>query len=245
MLREIFVAFSDSACVAVAGCPTSTYSADISLDMYDFEGDGVPEIVGGNFFTGNLISLADDLGRQFDLLALDASAVTNLTGQITVIGTKFGGGTVSQTVSLTGSLATYNFSTMTDLASLAISFDGTSYYSPFDLDNIQLSVIPIPATPSPRMTGRTAWGRNSRSDRFNCRQQQGIGGGCAADRPCTTLPTGFLRIARGTRTALWEIIVVALNPVAAPLAKSLQTTTASPAKSFRRMQHFCCVFPQS
>jgi hypothetical protein len=41
----------------IAGYPTSTNSADISLDIYDFEGDGVPEIVGGNFFTGNLLSL--------------------------------------------------------------------------------------------------------------------------------------------------------------------------------------------
>lgn len=91
------------------------------------------------------ISLSDDLGRQFDLLALDASAVTNAAGQITVTGTKFGGGTVSQVVSLTGSLATYNFAAMTDLASVSISFDGTTQYAPFDMDNIQLSVIPIPA----------------------------------------------------------------------------------------------------
>jgi len=41
----------------IAGYPTATYSADISLDIYDLEADGVPEIVGGNFFTGNLISL--------------------------------------------------------------------------------------------------------------------------------------------------------------------------------------------
>jgi len=99
---------------------------------------------GDNSQTGT-ISIADDLGRQFDLLALDASSVTNLTGQITVTGTKFGGGTVSQTVSLTGSLTTYNFSTMTDLSSVSIAFDGNSYYAPFDMDNIQLSVIPVPA----------------------------------------------------------------------------------------------------
>ncbi len=32
-------------------------AADISLDVADLEGDGVPEIVGGNFFTGELVSL--------------------------------------------------------------------------------------------------------------------------------------------------------------------------------------------
>jgi len=41
----------------VAGYPSARYSADISLDIADLEGDGVPEIVGGNFFTGELISL--------------------------------------------------------------------------------------------------------------------------------------------------------------------------------------------
>jgi len=41
----------------LSGYPTNQNSADISLDMYDFEGDGVPEIVGGNFFTGEAITL--------------------------------------------------------------------------------------------------------------------------------------------------------------------------------------------
>jgi|GEM_PF-1171575 len=41
----------------VAGYPTNTFAADISLDIADLEGDGVPEIVGGHFFTGNLISI--------------------------------------------------------------------------------------------------------------------------------------------------------------------------------------------
>ena len=30
---------------------------DITLDVADFEGDGVPEIVSTNFFTGEVISL--------------------------------------------------------------------------------------------------------------------------------------------------------------------------------------------
>jgi hypothetical protein len=41
----------------IAGYPTSTFASDITLDIYDFENDGVPEIIGTNFFTGNLISL--------------------------------------------------------------------------------------------------------------------------------------------------------------------------------------------
>lgn len=41
----------------IAGFPTSTFSADITLDMYDFENDGIPEIVGTHFFTGNNLTL--------------------------------------------------------------------------------------------------------------------------------------------------------------------------------------------
>jgi len=41
----------------VSGFPNNIPSADISLDVADLEGDGVPEIVGGNFFTGELVSL--------------------------------------------------------------------------------------------------------------------------------------------------------------------------------------------
>jgi len=37
--------------------PLNLNGSDISLDMADLEGDGVPEIVGGNFFTGELIAL--------------------------------------------------------------------------------------------------------------------------------------------------------------------------------------------
>lgn len=45
----------------IAGFPTTTNAADISLDIADLEGDGVPEIVGGNFFgapvTGDEVTL--------------------------------------------------------------------------------------------------------------------------------------------------------------------------------------------
>jgi hypothetical protein len=117
----------------------------------------------GDNSTSGIISLSDDLGRQFDLLALDASSVTNASGQITVTGTKFGGGTVSQIVSLTGSLATYNLSGMTDLSSVSISFEGANYYAPFDMDNIQLSVIPVPAAVWLFMSALGVLGWRSRS----------------------------------------------------------------------------------
>ena len=41
----------------ITAYPVSLGGGDISLDLADLEGDGVPEIIGGNFFTGELISL--------------------------------------------------------------------------------------------------------------------------------------------------------------------------------------------
>ena len=38
----------------IAGYPSSQWSADISLDMYDLTGDGVPEIVANRFFGGTV-----------------------------------------------------------------------------------------------------------------------------------------------------------------------------------------------
>jgi hypothetical protein len=41
----------------ISGYPDVIDSADISLDVADLEGDGVPEIVGSNFFTGERLTL--------------------------------------------------------------------------------------------------------------------------------------------------------------------------------------------
>ena len=91
------------------------------------------------------ISLANDSGLAFSLLSLDASSFTNLAGQLTVIGTLQGGGTVQQILSLNSTLSTYSLIGMTGLSGVDISFDGAASFAPFDLDNIQMNVVPIPA----------------------------------------------------------------------------------------------------
>jgi hypothetical protein len=91
------------------------------------------------------ISLAADSGLAFALQALDASSLGNLSGQVTLTGTVSGGGSVQQVLNLNGALTTYNITGMTDLLALDISFDGATYFAPFDLDNIQMSVVPLPA----------------------------------------------------------------------------------------------------
>jgi hypothetical protein len=41
----------------VSGFPNSPFSAEINMDVHDFEGDGVPEIIGTHFFNGEIISI--------------------------------------------------------------------------------------------------------------------------------------------------------------------------------------------
>lgn len=41
----------------ISGFPTDPFSAEINIDVYDFEGDGVPEIIGTHFFNGELITI--------------------------------------------------------------------------------------------------------------------------------------------------------------------------------------------
>ena len=112
------------------------------------------------------ISLANDGGLRFDLLSLDASSLLNSSGVLTLTGTKYAGGTVQQNINLDGNLTTYNISGMTGITDLAISFDGASVLAPFDLDNINMSVIPIPAAVwlfASALAGMFGWRRVSTS----------------------------------------------------------------------------------
>jgi hypothetical protein len=102
-------------------------------------------LVWGENGTVSTISLANDLGKGFRLNSFDASSLVNLTGELTLTGNLVLGGTVNQVVSLNDSLATYNFAGLGTLSSLDISFDGSSYFGPFDLDNINVTTVPLPA----------------------------------------------------------------------------------------------------
>lgn len=113
----------------------------------------------------SVVSLANDAGKAFDLLALDASSLYNLAGQLTLTGTLAGGGTVQQVLNLSDSLTTYNIGGMEGLASLEIAFDGATYSAPFDLDNIQMSVVPVPAAVwlfGSALAGLGGWSRRRR-----------------------------------------------------------------------------------
>jgi hypothetical protein len=110
----------------------------------------------------SIISLAADGGLAFELLALDASSLGNSSGQVTLTGTVSGGGSVQQVLNLNGALTTYNITGMDDLLALDISFDGATYFAPFDLDNIQMSVVPLPAGIwlfGSAMVGLAGWSR--------------------------------------------------------------------------------------
>jgi hypothetical protein len=91
------------------------------------------------------LSLAGDSGEVFELLALDASSLGNVSGQLTLTGALSGGGTIQQVLNIDSALTTYAITGMSGLSGLDISFDGATYFAPFDLDNVQMSIVPLPA----------------------------------------------------------------------------------------------------
>jgi hypothetical protein len=116
--------------------------------------------------TNSIISLAGDGGEVFELLSLDASSLYNLSGQLTLTGTLSGGGSVQQVLNLNNALTTYGITGMTGLSALNISFDGATYDAPYDLDNIQMNVVPLPAgiwLMGSALVGLAGWQRRRKS----------------------------------------------------------------------------------
>jgi hypothetical protein len=91
------------------------------------------------------ISIVADSGLRFSIASLDASSLYNTAGDLTLTGTKAGGGTVSQTLTLNGDLTSYNVIGLGLVTSLVLSFDGTVDAAPYDVDNISLNAVPVPA----------------------------------------------------------------------------------------------------
>lgn len=91
------------------------------------------------------VSMSHDNGFVFDLLSFDASSLYNAAGELTVTGYLAGGGTVSQLLTLNSSLSNYALSGFDGLSSVDFSFDGAVYAAPYDLDNVNINVVPVPA----------------------------------------------------------------------------------------------------
>jgi hypothetical protein len=108
-------------------------------------GNDTQSIFWGENGSTSTLTLTHDTQPGFDLNSLDASSVGNATGVLTLTGTLIGGGTVVQNLNLTSSLTTFAITGMDGLSSLDISFDGSTYGAPFDLDNIIATVVPVPA----------------------------------------------------------------------------------------------------
>jgi hypothetical protein len=119
-------------------------------------------MVWGEINTLSTISITNDAATPFYLLALDASSMGNASGQLTLTGTLAGGGTVQQVLNLNSALTTYNITGLNGLSGLDISFDGGAYFAPFDLDNVQLSIVPVPAAVwlfGSALVGLAGWSR--------------------------------------------------------------------------------------
>jgi hypothetical protein len=91
------------------------------------------------------ISIAADSGLRFSIDSLDASSLYNAAGELTLTGTKAGGGTVSQTLTLNSALTSYNVTGLGLVTNLVLSFDGSVDAAPYDVDNISLNAVPVPA----------------------------------------------------------------------------------------------------
>jgi hypothetical protein len=91
------------------------------------------------------ISIVADSGLRFSIDSLDASSLYNVAGDLTLTGTKAGGGTVSQTLTLNGDLTSYNVTGLGLVTNLVLSFDGSVNDAPYDVDNISLNAVPVPA----------------------------------------------------------------------------------------------------
>ena len=91
------------------------------------------------------ITIAADSGLRFAIDSLDASSLYNSAGQLTLTGTKAGGGTVTQTLTLDGNLTSYNVIGLGLVTNLVLSFDGSVDAAPYDVDNISLNAVPVPA----------------------------------------------------------------------------------------------------
>jgi len=116
--------------------------------------------------SNSVISISNDNGYGFGLVSLDASSLYNATGQLTLTGTLSQGGVVSQVLTLNSNISTYAISGMTGLNGLTISFDGATYSAPYDLDNIEMSVVPVPAAVwllGSALVGLFGWSRAGRA----------------------------------------------------------------------------------
>ena len=91
------------------------------------------------------ISIVNDLGDGFSLIRLDVSSMDNAAGELTLTGTFSGGAQVIQTLTLNSSLTTYNIGGFNNIVGLDISFDGSTYGAPYDVDNIKVNIVPVPA----------------------------------------------------------------------------------------------------
>lgn len=91
------------------------------------------------------ITMTQDANLAFELLSFEASSLYNPAGSLTVTGYFSGGGSTSQVVGLTSDLSLVNIAGMSGLSSVEFSFDGAINFAPYDLDNISVDVVPIPA----------------------------------------------------------------------------------------------------
>lgn len=100
---------------------------------------------GANGEVSTITMTSDGPGTAFSLSSFEASSLYNAAGTMTVTGFYTGGGSTSQVINLDSDLTSYNVTGFAGLSSVVFSFDGSAFFAPYDLDNISVDVVPIPA----------------------------------------------------------------------------------------------------
>ena len=100
---------------------------------------------GANGAASTITMTSDAPGTVFSLSSFEASSLYNAAGTMTVTGFFNGGGSTSQVINLDSDLTAYNVAGFTGLSSVVFEFDGSAFFAPYDLDNISVDVVPIPA----------------------------------------------------------------------------------------------------
>ncbi|MBT8421681.1 MAG: VPLPA-CTERM sorting domain-containing protein, partial [Gammaproteobacteria bacterium] len=108
-------------------------------------GNNTQSIFWGANGSNSTLTVTQNNGYGFDLNSFDASSLYNSAGTLTVTGYTATSGIVTQNFVLGSSIATLNITGMDALNTLVFSFDGTAEFAPYDLDNITLTLVPVPA----------------------------------------------------------------------------------------------------
>lgn len=111
-------------------------------------GSGTESLFWGTIGTDlgvSTVSLRELNGSAFSLTQIDAASASSASGVLNLTGYLEGGGTVTQSLDLTWDIATVSIAGMSGVTQVDFWFDSAISPAPFEIDNIVVTAVPIPA----------------------------------------------------------------------------------------------------